>query len=132
MTNAVRARFGAIIPQGGSPSPGQVKDGYEQVNGVWQTKWRDKTAEEIASERARVRVTPYQLKMAIIDGGYLAAVRGVIQGLSGAQKEKLQLRLDYKPAIQADEGWVNQMLDAAGLSGPQKVALFEAAQAVDR
>jgi len=111
--------------------PGQIRDGFEQVDGVWQTKWRDKTAEEIASERARVRVTPYQLKMAIIDGGHLAAVRGVIQGLSGDQKEKLQLRLDHKPFIRADEGWVNQMLDAAGLSDPQKVALFEAAAAID-
>jgi len=58
--------------------PGQIRDGFEQVDGVWQTKWRDKTAEEIASERARIRVTPYCSFRGGAGGGLVAELTSPI------------------------------------------------------
>lgn len=131
MTNAVRQRFGVIIEEEGTPTEGQIQDGYEQVNGSWRKRWRSKTAEEVTEERLRVRVTPYQLKMASIDLGHTAAIQSAIAGLSGAQRAKLQLMLDSKPRIQASEVWINTLLDTAGLTSEQKVELFTAAAAVE-
>lgn len=109
------------------PSPNHIRDGYELVEGQWQTKWRPMTPEEKAARdearRQSMTVSMRQARLALLAQGLLSQVEAAVSNLS----QEAQIEWEYASTVDRLSPWVAQVGEAMGLSDAQLDALFEAA-----
>lgn len=136
LTNRVRERFGAIFPDEGSRSEGQVLDTITQVNGVWVKQWRDKTAQEAAdaltAKRNGMRVSRLQARLALTQAGLWGSIQGAIDNISDTtQRATAQAYFDEAQTWRRSSPFIASIGAALNQSDAQIDALFEAAAAID-
>jgi len=119
------------VTQTERPSASHVRDGFELVDGVWQTKWRAMTAQEAAdaltAKREAMVVTMAQARKALHAVGKLADAEAALQGLSEPEKTNALIDWEYSTTVRRTSPWVQSLAPALSLDDAALDALFESA-----
>lgn len=104
-----------------------IPDGYELVDGQWQTKWRDPTPQEAAAalsaKRSGMRVTMRQARLALHSAGLLSSVDAAIAALDEPARTAAQIEWEYGSVVER----TSPLIAILGQTEEQIDALFEAA-----
>lgn len=88
--------------------------------------WQAKAAEALPKD---TEVSRYQLRLAIVDAGYFATIKTLIQGLPAQQRERVQIYLDQAPAFRRGDQFFTFLKNNYPLSDQQLDDLFNLALA---
>ena len=114
----------------------KVADGYEEVSGQWQTRWRDKTQQELddelASWRATARVPALAARLTLIGAGHWDNLQALVDAIPDAtERATTQAWLAQATHWKRSSPRVASLAGGLGLSDTDIDALFRTAAAMD-
>jgi len=117
-----------------APGPDYVRDGYEMIEGTWQTKWREKSAQEVADElqawRERAVVNMNQARKALHAAGLLASVPSALASLPEEARVPAEIDWEYSATVRRLSPLVTGLAPALDLTDEQVDQLFRDAAAL--